>query len=389
MQAGRATCDVKMIRSLTAVLITTIALSVAAQPSPRDFAAGPAGWLMTSAEQRAWRGVRTDEQVADFIDLFWARRDPTPGTPPNENRLEFERRVRFADEHFGEKKLRGSLTERGRTLILLGFPEGMGLESAKLSMQGGSAPESDPTGGRALAAKETWVYTHEAAVKFNVPKIEVVFFYDGVLDAVRRDPQRTDFTMALPGAIRSYIVSPELTDVPEWASSWRALWAANAGANEQVETATTTKTVKSERVVIDAPARVAKEAGIGALILLDDSMVLRPQSGRDPLAGVASVTQFRKGRELGWATQYCSGEISENAPPLTVQLKVNAPGGDRFSTDAEEFVPDSIKSAPGCYLLRGALPLMEFEPGRYQVTVTITGAAAGRSYNLTRDFTVE
>lgn len=351
---------------------------------------------MTSAEQRTWRSVATETQAIDFIDLFWARRDPTPGTSPNENRVEFDRRVAYADRAFMEGKRRGALTERGRVLILLGFPTEMSGEAGTPMSQhrndsGAGGGLADPTGGRALAAKDTWTYTHEQAVKYNVPKVEVVFIHDGMDGGAHRDPQRTDFGMTLPGAIASWIITPDLATVPQWASSRLQFErTVPAPAGEQLDTSLTIRKVTKGQAVVDVPAPVAKPAGIGTLILLDDSMALQPQSGSDPLAPVASVTRFKRGRELGWAVQYCSGEISKNStPPLKVQLRVNAPNGDSFSTDAEEFVPDSIKAAPGCYLLRGALPLAEIAPGAYVVTVTITGAAGGRSYNLTRDFRVE
>jgi hypothetical protein len=60
-----------------------------------------------------------------------------------------------------------------------------------------------------------------------------------------------------------------------------------------------------------------------------------------------------------------------------------------FTAPADELVPDSIKSSPGCYLVRGAVPLAGMDPGTYDLTVTIAAANGGRSYNLTRQFKVE
>ena len=383
------------MRPLLALAATLLfAATLAAQLKLLEFANGPAQWLMTRDEQRDWKKVKTEEQAAEFIDLFWARRDPTPGTARNENRIEFDSRVDYADKNFAEKarSRRGAMTERGRVLIVLGFPQNFSTEGSKttrsLDPASGGFNSEDPTGGRQLAQKEVWTYTHEQAVKYGIPKIEVVFFYDGFLDSVRRDPQRSDFSMALPGAIRSLIHSPNLTSVPEWASS--KLWKErpNAGPQEHVETTTSLETV-TKTVVVDVPAPVAKPAGAGKLTLLRDSMTLQPQSGSDPFASVSNVAQFKRDHELGWAAEYCSGQILENAPAVQVQVKFIAENGDNFSSDAEEYVPDSIKASPGCYLLRGALPLSDLDPGMYKVTVSITGAAPGQRYNLTRDFRVE
>jgi len=197
----------------TLLLTLLIAIPLLAQTPPREFVNGPAKWLMTAEEQRAWKSVKTDDEAIDFIDLFWARRDPTPGTGRNENRLDFESRVAYADANFKEGKTRGALTERGRVLIVLGFPKNMGQQLTERSSQftNESSRSLDPTGGRALAGKDTWEYDHELSAKFGMPKIDVVFIYDGINGGAHRDPQRTDFTSALPAAIRSYIKSPELT----------------------------------------------------------------------------------------------------------------------------------------------------------------------------------
>ncbi len=377
--------------ALTALLL--LALPLAAQTSPREFANGPAQWLMTSEEQKAWRQVKSDDQAIDFIDLFWARRDPTPGTPRNENRIDFDSRVAYADQYFKEGRTRGALTERGRVLIVLGFPKGMSNEASKTSRaqyaNADAINPNDPTGGRQLAARDEWNYSHEEAVKFNMPKIDVVFIHDMIGDRARRDPQRTDFTMALPSAIKYYIKSPELTTVPDWASSRMRYAPAAEAAQEQIETTVTLEKRKTGQVLVEVPQVIARPAGAGKLLLLNDSMTLQPQSGKDPFASAASVAQFQKGRELGWAAEYCSGRVSPNAPALKVQLKITAANGDRFTSDPEEFVPDSIKSSPGCYLLRGALPLTDLDPGAYKLSLSITGAAAGESYNLGGEFRVQ
>lgn len=372
-----------------------LALPLAAQTAPREFANGPAQWLMTSEDRKAWKQVKADDQAIDFIDLFWARRDPTPGTPRNENRIDFDSRVAYADRYFTEGRTPGSLTERGRVLIVLGFPKGMSNELSKSSRVQYATPDAinpnDPSGGRQLAARDDWEYSYEEAQKYKMPRIEVVFIHDRMGDRARRDPQRTDFTMALPNAIKYYIKSPELTAVPDWASS-RMRFSRAELAEEPSETtvvATTLEKIKGGQILVDVPRAVARPAGAGRLLLLSDSMSLQPESGSDPFASVSSLGQFQKGGELGWAAEYCSGRITPNAPPLTAQLRITAMNGDSFSTDPEEFVPDSIKSSPGCYLLRGSLPLTDVDPGPYELSLKITRAANGESYNLGGAFRVQ
>ncbi len=79
-------------------------------------------WLLTAAERRELRRVETGPQAAEFIETFWARRDPDPTVEENSFRAAFYRRVEAADLLYGEEGVRGSLTDRGRALILLGPP---------------------------------------------------------------------------------------------------------------------------------------------------------------------------------------------------------------------------------------------------------------------------
>ena len=67
--------------------------------------------------------LKDDKDRREFQKIFWARRDPTPGTPANE----FEDNVRavwkHADELFSYPNQKGSETGCGQVLALLGRPE--------------------------------------------------------------------------------------------------------------------------------------------------------------------------------------------------------------------------------------------------------------------------
>ena len=69
--------------------------------------------------------VQSDSLVrAQLIEAFWQKRDPTPGTPRNELREEFDRRVAFVNKHFSVLTLKkyGWQTDRGRIYLLYGPP---------------------------------------------------------------------------------------------------------------------------------------------------------------------------------------------------------------------------------------------------------------------------
>src|SRR5216110_2866493 len=81
----------------------------ALSPAKADWAKGPVQFLMTKDEVAQWNALQSDADADAFIALFWARRDPTPGTPRNEFRDEFERRVQYADQTFSTARQKGSL----------------------------------------------------------------------------------------------------------------------------------------------------------------------------------------------------------------------------------------------------------------------------------------
>ena len=104
------------------VMLSIALLALAAAPAAAqlastylDWAAGPAQHLFTKQDREEWRAIATDEAAEAFIRLFWARRDPTPESAENEFRREFERRVVYADQQFGEE------VDGGRRVPLLVF----------------------------------------------------------------------------------------------------------------------------------------------------------------------------------------------------------------------------------------------------------------------------
>lgn len=79
-------------------------------------------YIIQDEERNAFLQLSTDEERAQFIEQFWLRRDPTPGTPENEYKAEHYRRVAYANEHFSST-IPGWMTDRGRVYIVLGPPD--------------------------------------------------------------------------------------------------------------------------------------------------------------------------------------------------------------------------------------------------------------------------
>jgi GWxTD domain-containing protein len=78
---------------------------------------------MTPDERVTWSSLTSGAERQEFVDKFWERRNPKPGSSDNVFRTTFERRVAFADSRFLDvEKQRGSLSDRGMVFVLLGPP---------------------------------------------------------------------------------------------------------------------------------------------------------------------------------------------------------------------------------------------------------------------------
>jgi GWxTD domain-containing protein len=93
-----------------------------APPSVRNFLEGPERWLLVGEERREVASLGSRFEMNQWVEGFWLRRDGDLTDSLNPTRELFERRVRDADRLYGEGGVRGSLTVRGRALILLGPP---------------------------------------------------------------------------------------------------------------------------------------------------------------------------------------------------------------------------------------------------------------------------
>lgn len=97
-------------------------------------------YIGEQSEVDAMRNVPADQQVEAW-ERFWARRDPTPDTPVNENLIEFYRRLRHANRTF-QGIGPGWRSDMGRIYIRYGPPDQV---------------ESQP-GSASMPALEIWYY---------------------------------------------------------------------------------------------------------------------------------------------------------------------------------------------------------------------------------------
>ena len=109
--------------------------------------------IMTKEEIKIYKHLTTTQQKLDFIDEFWKKRDPSPGTDENESRDEFYLRVAYANKWFNEgSKDRGWDTDRGRILLQLGFPDKREIRDVPFTAYTGQLLSTKRT------PTEAWIY---------------------------------------------------------------------------------------------------------------------------------------------------------------------------------------------------------------------------------------
>ena len=89
---------------------------------------GPIGRLATEDEITDYLRLKTADEANQFIEQFWARRDPDPSKPGNPVRELFEARAAEADKEYSEAAVAGRRTDRGTIYVLYGTPEAVDYE---------------------------------------------------------------------------------------------------------------------------------------------------------------------------------------------------------------------------------------------------------------------
>ena len=194
--------------------------AAAAVVDPLQFDESPAGFLMTKGDTKEWKNITTEAQAEDFIELFWAKRNPYPSQPFNTFKAQFESRVRYADENFSYEGKRGALTDRGRVLIVMGPPHQAERRAPTETIQRMDDMASGTDEVRAAAAM--WAYDPARLppeLKIKGSRLLFVFYEEKAqTNNFILDRSHQDATMgmrALAKAPEAYVLHPKLTEVPK------------------------------------------------------------------------------------------------------------------------------------------------------------------------------
>ena len=195
----------------------------------KDWDKTPEAYFLTPAERTEWKSVATDADAEKFILLYWARRDPSPGTPQNEFRDEVGRRIAAADQQFKMARYkRGADSARGRLLIVLSSPsraaqQAVGTKEAPPAPQeGGFQPGPAGQGGGEESEENMsisiWTYDKDKMAPLGVGELRARILLDPTrgVDTLQ-NASEVEKVMAI--AASKSIVNPNATVVAAGAAA--------------------------------------------------------------------------------------------------------------------------------------------------------------------------
>ena len=152
-------------------------------------------YIITDEEKQAFKRLRTDEERQQFVEQFWARRDPTPDTEENEYKEEHYRRIAYSNDHYASG-IPGWKTDRGMIYIKYGPPDEIDSHPSGGSYQ---RPYEEGGGETSTYPFEDWRYRYIDGIGTNI-NIE---FVDTTMSGeyhMTSDPSEKDALTYVPGA---------------------------------------------------------------------------------------------------------------------------------------------------------------------------------------------
>jgi len=121
-------------------------------------------YIITSEERASFKKFTTDDEREQFIEAFWERRNPNPGSPENEFKEEYYRRIAYANEHYASG-IPGWRTDRGRIYIMYGPADEVDSHPS-----GGTyvRPPEEGGGETSTYPWETWRYRYIDGIGTNI-----------------------------------------------------------------------------------------------------------------------------------------------------------------------------------------------------------------------------
>ena len=152
-------------------------------------------YIITDEERSAFKKFTTDDEREQFIEAFWERRNPNPGSPENEFKEEYYRRIAYANEHYSSG-IPGWKTDRGRIYITWGPPDEIDSHPSGGTYQ---RPPEEGGGETSTFPFEQWRYRYIEGIGSNI----ILEFVDPSMSGeyhLTMDPGEKDALLHVPGA---------------------------------------------------------------------------------------------------------------------------------------------------------------------------------------------
>ena len=152
-------------------------------------------YIITSTERAAFRKLATDDERESFIENFWERRNPNPGSPENEFKEEYYRRIAYANEHYASG-IPGWKTDRGRIYITWGPPDEIDSHPSGGTYE---RPPEEGGGETSTFPFEDWRYRYLPGIGTNI----ILEFVDPSMSGeyhLTIDPGEKDALLHVPNA---------------------------------------------------------------------------------------------------------------------------------------------------------------------------------------------
>jgi GWxTD domain-containing protein len=152
-------------------------------------------YIITNEEKAAFKKLTTDDEREQFIEAFWERRNPNPGSPENEFKEEYYRRIAYANEHYASG-IPGWKTDRGRIYIMYGPADEIDDHDS-----GGTyiRPPEEGGGETSTYPFEQWRYRYIDGIGTNI----ILEFVDPTMTGefhLTMDPGEKDALLHVPNA---------------------------------------------------------------------------------------------------------------------------------------------------------------------------------------------
>ncbi len=360
---------------VTLVPLVALAFPAAAQLEKfKDWDKSPEfTYYATDDDQKAWKNVKSDAEAEKFYNLFWGRRHPDyQKTAQNVFKLRFDALAAKADELFslgtkGEKRYRrGALTERGKTLIVLGPPKAMASKVTS-SQDTAMAPTGEEgegrflgTGGGGTTVVTQFQYEQAQLPEWTGLKTLVLTFTTDQSALTESVDKPADVKRFMKKAVTAALVNPGMTEPPVY------------------------KTREEFEAEQKAAAEAAAEAAKGPVLAAPVREALEALLAREPHGPMSTLPLAYGDKATRLMIQLpVPGDVAATpAPEAKLALLVKSKDGKDVVRREEAAV---LQKSKGNFFVDLSLPV---EPGDYEVAAAVLDAAGTATVSAHRSVNV-